>query len=394
MRKIFLWLIAICAVATFPFLFHSCKKNDTRPFSPVREQVLAWLHAPQSTGNPTDSAETDKLIRHLDFTRLRYEDLNGEKQFIVVPLKDGFQVSHFQNDKSINALVLKVLYSGTIDKGYIVQYIPSQDAGHATLPVNCLYNMYRSRSMDADGRFLFFNTDQTPAFSFTYKNGNLAAYSRIQSREKTGSVNKPPEDPIGPEPICTDWYWVTTTLYADGHTETTWEFAFTICESNGGGGNSPQDQQCCLPDGDMSVSSTFSPSDQNIICGIASTDPATGRLTKTCSVNWIFSKNRLLLWDWSYRSYESCKAELVGNAWKFVSGSINHTNVSQEGSIPPCVSFTCNVTASIGSTSTDLTQAAMDMSVTTTFNASSACCPFCQPKAENFNVRTFWYVPQ
>lgn len=392
MRKIH-WGITVMFGLVSIALVYSCKKNENLKAQPqgVTEKADAWLNKQKRLSDAADSGKIAMLINALDYAQLTQENSNKDKQFIRIPLKPTFKIDNGLNDKSTAMLLLKADEGGHITKGYIVQYIPKGN-GDPIVPAGWFTNIYNSQETGADGRLLFRQLNQKPSFELDYEKGKMVAYSKAEARPRATATTKLPRDPIGPAPVCTDWYWVTTTLFADGHTETSSVFAFTTCVSGYNGSTGQQLPDCCLPDGDMNPGVTMGADDQRQNCGMASTDPVTGRLTKTCIVDWRFGKNHLLLWNWNYRSYETSKVEMVAGKWKFVPGSIAHVNVAMEGSMAPCISFSCAVTSAIGSVNGDRTQAAMDMTIHTTFNVSGYCCPICQPRGDTYMVRTFWYA--
>jgi len=61
----------------------------------------------------------------------------------------------------------------------------------------------------------------------------MSSYSFAQSKPK-GKIANIDQDPIGPAPICTDWYLVTIDLNTGEVISE--EYLFTTCESSGGGG--------------------------------------------------------------------------------------------------------------------------------------------------------------
>lgn len=384
MRKPTLWITAACTVFVTTVLIIACKKSESRSTADkgIAGQVSAWLNSQKLSSNAIDNEKISTLINSLDMSGLRYEELNTNKKFVVIPLKKAFSTGHPQNDNGINILLLKMHKEGNIEKGYIVQYSPKASAGNNLLPQNCFYKMFRSEIPEADGHFLFLNLNQNKAFEYTYKNGDLVEYSRTKPQLKTTAVNSPPQDPIGPPSICTDWYWVTTTLYADGHTETSSVFAFTTCVSGSGGGGEGNQNECCEGDGDMTLSSDADPVKSGFDCAPEATDPVTGNPTKQCTMQWHCNTNRFLIYTWKYLSIENSNLEKISGIWLFK--TTTHSSYSLDGQLPPCVTFSSSVTNTVIQINTPKTSSFVQLDINNSFDIN--CIPFYSATTNNVRV--------
>jgi hypothetical protein len=138
-------------------------------------------------------------------------------------------------------------------------------------------------------------------------------------------VNAIEPDPIGEAPVCTDWYWVTTYFYEDGHTETESSLAFTICEtptSGGGGGSTGEDDECT---NSMSTA----------LAGTAVSEVGEGLLFRESSTerskmyNWVIYRQNQGMWR--FEAPQLGKHVKVNNVWKWK--SLEHTGIQMVGSI-------------------------------------------------------------
>jgi hypothetical protein len=364
----------------------ACKKNET-PNSPGinKSHVLSWLND-QKIVAKSDSDKIDSIIKLLDFSRARPESLGKEKSFLVIPFQKRTAANERNADTPISILLIKQKKTGEVDDGYIVQYTGNEKSG---LPVNCFSRIYNSNPGDIDGKFLFSSITQRPRFELRYKKGNMETYSIIRRKDSPGFASKLPQDPFSPAPAnCVDWYWVTTTIYADGHTETTQRFAFTACEVSGGGGGN--ESECCVPDNDIALSSVQTDEDQHTNCVETKPDIKTRNPVRICTTDWIFYKNTWLWYRWNYRSYETSVAEQINGVWRFRPGSISHSGISMEGQLPPCVSFTCTITSAVGSISANGQMAYMDLTANSIFNVP--CIKISSGNGSSVRGRTFWYA--
>lgn len=221
-------------------LVTACNKQDapTSTDSPLQQaiaKVNTWLDDQRTTGNEDKNLRIQQIKDKLDYTYLRFEELRDGEKFIIVPLKQGFQSRNNTTKNPLSALLLIENKSGGIRMGNIAQYISLTPQAAAVIPVNSFFNIFNAESPGVDAQFSFLTLSDRLVYQVTYKDGIIQSSGTPQPGLTT-AVNSPPQAPISPEPICTDWYLLTTYYYADGHTEQTQEYLYTTCEPNGGGG--------------------------------------------------------------------------------------------------------------------------------------------------------------
>lgn len=89
---------------------------------------------------------------------------------------------------------------------------------------------------------------------------------------------------------------------------------------------------------------------------------------------------------WKYKSIEQAELEKEAGIWKFK--TVTHTGIATDGTIPPCVNFSCNITSAMSSISANRTRARMDIQFNISFNVN--CCPWCNPSNTNSNAHSEW----
>lgn len=245
MRKQFL-LPGFLAILLF---FTTCRKDNSSSKQDLHAETVAkidhWLDAQVSASNEAAANLVQKLKDQLDLTGLRFETLNRGEQLIIIPVRPGFQTLYRAVGQPVNVLLLILDNTAAIRKGNIVQY--RAENGQAVIPSGTFFKFYNNQPLEADAAFSFLSLTGRLLHEIGYKEGNVNSFGMATARAVATAVNGPVQDPIGPAPVCTDWYLVTTYYYADGSTEQTEEFLYTTCESGGGGGgNGSENEEAML----------------------------------------------------------------------------------------------------------------------------------------------------
>jgi hypothetical protein len=126
---------------------------------------------------------------------------------------------------------------GLITKGNIIQFI-AEPGKSRSIPENSFSKIFNYQKLDCDGQFAVLSLSDKFLYQMKYEDGSLHSVGVAEPKKHSTAANGPDPDPIGPAPICTDWYLVTTYYYLDGTTEQTEQYLYTTCESSGGGGGS------------------------------------------------------------------------------------------------------------------------------------------------------------
>lgn len=232
--------------------FFGCKKESSQTINPLLSQTIdkinTWLDAQTSATDENKNDRLQALRDKLEFTGLRFEELNRGEKLIVVPVKAGLETLYNKGKHPATVLLLVQNAAGIIQKGEIIQYLSENGREGVDIPANTFYKFYHSEKLPIDGRFSFLNLTGRLLYEIGFKNGRVKSFGVVRSGTSTTAVNGPPQDPIGPAPVCIDWYLVTTYYYADGTTEQTEDYLYTTCEnsSGGGGGNGNEDEDLSL----------------------------------------------------------------------------------------------------------------------------------------------------
>lgn len=242
-------------ISSFAFLFlfatviffNSCKKQDSPNFTDKAAiaKVSSWLGNQKSTATESNSLKIQQLEDKLDYAHLYFEKFRDDESFIVVPVKEGLETMNNKDKHPVSALLLIENQSGKIRRGNIVQYIPEQRPASAGIPKNSLFKIFDAEKFDVNAQFSFLTITDRLVYEVKYKDSNIVSsgVARAGRSATSFTINTPPQDPIGPPPLCngTDWYLVTTYYYEDGSTSQTEEFLYNTCEpisgGSGGGGN-------------------------------------------------------------------------------------------------------------------------------------------------------------
>lgn len=318
---------------TFTLLFfNACKKEsstdevqaniDKKPQKTlgkkkVEDKIKLWLDNQKSVGNEDRNEKIEILKEGLEYSNFHFEELNDAKQFIIVPIKKGLPT--IKNIDAPAVLLLTEDMSGDITKGNLVQLIyPNKNGASVSPSTNLFYKLYHNKIED-ESRISFFSITGHPIRELEFKKGALSSYKVAQPKTKSLNINRPEPAPISPTPMCIDWYWVSTYLFPDGHTETTETFAFQTCEPTSGGGGEGTEENCDAKLDElegMPVSHSLS-----ITPGFASPT------ARTKSYSWTFYEQD---WGmWRYDSYEEGSQIKVNNEW--IWKSLVHKSIAKSG---------------------------------------------------------------
>lgn len=358
-------------------------------------KITRWIDAQRSDSDSRKNEQLLSLKNNLVFKNTRYEFLRDQYRFIIVPLSKEFATKNNKDKNPINALLLIVDGQGEIKRGNIVQYISEKNkTTNNIIPASSFTKVFNSQQIDGSAIFSFLSITDEPLYELCYANGGLKSYSRPQTKQKTAGKTEG-----STVLMCYDVYWVT--FFEDGSSN--WNYMYSYCQDDcnetrealgrsfsincGGGGNTPPD--CCIPDPTIGINSNSISETISDNCGLESTNPSTGNLTKSCTHTWAFNTVHLLFYTWKYISNEEAELEKESGVWKFK--SVSHSGMDMSGTIPPCVSHSCAITTATPSISADKRYAQMNLLYTETSNVT--CCPWCSPSYSTNSATSFWNAP-
>lgn len=366
MRKITLSLIACCLVGACAYLISCKKETSPKSFSgdATISKINTWLEQQKQGNQSNRAANVELLENNLDYSNLRFEKSENGERFLIVPVKENFKAGT-EIDKNVVAnLVLFVNKSGNIRSGNIVLYTPENGTVNK-IPENTFYDIFNTAQPKSDGKFQFLTVGGKPQYILQYKNNHLVSSGLYQPKQTAASANRTSST------LCYDWYLVTTWYDIFGNvTDKTYVYLYTTCGScgspklmsfcadDGGGGTT----DCCITDPTAQLS--FRPTGDPGInsCGPEIIEPGTGLHIKNCTHTWYFVTAAFWWYTWKYGSVEQTVEVKNGTVWNF--RSVTHQGIVTNGTVPPCITSTCNIASAISTISGNF--ARMDLSYTLT----------------------------
>lgn len=349
--------MAVLLLSATAILLPYCKKGDRHSISidnKIPEQVNNWLEKQKSPTQPKKAANVDLLRKHLDYSRLRYEQLSDDQQFLIIPLNEGYKVSRKIKNNPDLSLLLVIDKSGTITRGNLVSYTAADGEASCKTPANSFYSIHNSRQLACSGKFRFMSATGTMLYELVYKDGNIQSYAKMQAKKSNGDANASVETVAQEAIVCTAWYLVTTTYVNGVVVSEVWDYITTTCsgcdndqdeshcmdDGGGGGGGGEGELECCVPP-NVNRTTTMIQRGGPWECGPETIE--NGVTIKKCKMKWEFNKESLLGYNWSYYTWIYADIEKVNGAWKFksINPSINVLNL---GNQPPCITFSCSGT--------------------------------------------------
>jgi len=393
MRKTIL-VMTVVFLSSSVMYFNSCKKADTQNSPVTNKDIISkvniWLDNRKSENKPITNENIERVRKSLDFSRLRFEELNKYQDVLIIPINKSFKSILNKDKDPVNNLVLWINKSGTITKGNLVQFIPADNQIMADVPANTFTKIFNGKNSDCDGKFVFLTPADWLLYELTYENGKIHSYGLAKLKEnKSGNARLE---------TCILWYLTITLYYDDGSTEV-YEYDLDIqCfgegvpeqpqgdESGGGDG-----QDCWFDGPNVNYSSSAISESNGLSCGNETINPATGLPMKQCTFTWDYNTNTLLFYRWKYKSFERSDIEKVGTDWKFIVNGTTHSSSVLNGTLPPCVNFTHTVNSSTPSISADRRQASMRLRYTNSFKIT--CWDWSPIRSETLTSEAFWPAP-
>jgi hypothetical protein len=240
----------VLAVIFFGLLLFSCKKDDsgTAPAptaSPTLQRVNDWLATKQQQiKNSTDQQTLAGLKENLIGSQLQTEPLNDKQNLIIVPLKNGFETVNGVNQQAIKSrlttnqpsLKYLVITEGADKKlvlSNIIEVIP-KDQVYDQIPAQLISKFYNNSDHGFTGIVRFLSLTNKFMTEREYKDGKIITTKHVSKKdveERKGSASQRVTD-------CDHYYLVITTHYADGSSDETWYYLYSVCDNGGntGGG--------------------------------------------------------------------------------------------------------------------------------------------------------------
>ena len=337
----------------------SCQKefenqNTNNNQGELISKVNGWLDKQKSPTQPNKAANIDLLKENLNFTELKFEDLNQSEKFLIIPVNEDYETKKNIDKKTVLVLLLVMDKSTNIIRGNLVLYSPEDNHRLNEIPENTFFEMYNNKSLECNGLFNFLSVTGRKMYQREYKDGKLHSFGYVKAS------NKKPDEASNQavartETDCTHYYYILT-WWIDGvpvHQEAIYLGSIctggcddpmnqTLCPDDGGGGGGGvlgTEETCCIPDPNAQVSVTNG-YESDWTCAGEGTDPVSGNPTKTCLHTWSFQHNHLLWYSWDFVSQTFADLEKISGDWYFKS-TPTFQGVTTSGQLPACVSSKC-----------------------------------------------------
>ena len=89
-------------------------------------KVNGWLDKQKSPTQPNKAANIDLLKENIDFTAIKFEELNQNEKLSNNPINEEYEIKKSIDKKTIFVLLLVKDKSGNIIHGNIVLYLPDK----------------------------------------------------------------------------------------------------------------------------------------------------------------------------------------------------------------------------------------------------------------------------
>ncbi len=161
----------------------SCQKGVEKQTDNTQliSKINSWLEKQKSPTQPNKAANIDLLKECVDFSALRFENLNAEETIIVVPLSDNYKMKRNIDKNTVTVLLLVKNNAGSIVRGNLVIYFPENNAQVKTIPDNTFSKMYSEKDLDCNGLFRFLSPTGRRLYEREYKNGKLHSFGYVRA---------------------------------------------------------------------------------------------------------------------------------------------------------------------------------------------------------------------
>lgn len=214
----------------------ACRKQDTTAIAVAQEQtktdrVIQWIgRQTEKYARAKDKATLGRLKNNLLLSGIQAKEIAGGQKLIVVPIADSFVTAGKTSNTERKWLVIR-----SIGEEWAGGFIAVLDA---TTPISragmeLIAALETDKPTTFSGSYRVLGLHNSLLIERKYENGRLSSLSHI-TKKKPGA-SQAPASPTQ-RSSCIDWYLVTTYYYEDGTTEEVWEYAFTICDEDGGEG--------------------------------------------------------------------------------------------------------------------------------------------------------------
>ncbi|HTM99101.1 MAG TPA: hypothetical protein VL088_10180 [Pedobacter sp.] len=249
-------------------IVYSKGKNGKQLTSFKEKQLIKdWLVA-HDVRNNNDKQTLELVGNNLNYDEITIETRDNGEDIIIIPIKGNIKEYLNLNAKYLkleeNSILNLMIVRSKVGKlrwSSIVSYLPTDGKRHTILSQGTLQNILNNKPVADEGVFKFIDLKGRLQQQMGYKNGKLSSWSTTTNREEVEKLiakqakrkvsptvkksNQPtlknaqlPED-------CVDFFLVTTYYDGEGGTYEEWDYLYTECdgETGGGGGGTPEEPE-------------------------------------------------------------------------------------------------------------------------------------------------------
>ena len=335
----------------------SCQKETEKTNSndQLTKKVNSWLDNQKSPSQPNKAANIDLLKDNLNFSEQRFEELNQNERFLVIPVNEDYEIKKNIDKKTVLVLLLVMDKSTNIIRGNLVLYSPEDNQRLNNIPNYTFFKMYNKTTLDCNGLFNFLSVTGRRMYQREYKDGKLRSFGYVKASNKPDEASN--QAAARTEADCTYYFYILT-WWIDGipvYQEAIYLGSIcagacddplnqTLCPDDGGGGGGGGGGDGVEYDACISAAVSGFQSEANGAQAVSETIgfniSIINEVTKNKNPKWRILKG----WSgWDLESQELGVIKLIDDqanqwAWK----SLTHGAISMVGSPPPGVSIEYN----------------------------------------------------
>lgn len=233
-------------------LIFSCHKDgmieDLKVKNFNKEMVSQWLNAHDKNLSTEEKILLNLLSLSLNYDAVETLPRNNNDNIIIIPIDERVKKYLKVDERSALSLIIIQSKTGKLRWSTIVSY-KANDNKQSKLSKFALQKILNNEKLPSDGAYKFFNVLGRLLYEMTYAEGNLHSFSNaikasdLSGKNKGINQSKKSVVPSG-DPICIDWYWMTTVYDNAGNVIEYYEtFLYTTCSDtyDSGGGVTPED---------------------------------------------------------------------------------------------------------------------------------------------------------
>lgn len=223
-----------------------------------KQRIKDWI-VTHDVRNNKDKQTLELVDKNLNYDEITIETRENGENIIIVPIKEsikGYLNLHAEylklDESSILNLMIVQNKEGKLRWSSIVSYLPTDGKRHSSLSERTLQNILNHEPVADEGMFKFIDLKGRLHQQIGYKNGKLSSWSTITNREEVeklmakeakkkviATVKKNNQPALKNFPLpedCVDFFLVTTFYDGEGGTYEEWEYLYTECDGDTGGG--------------------------------------------------------------------------------------------------------------------------------------------------------------